>query len=118
MGGNTEAEIQGDILLALGSRPDVRLWRANAGAAATPAGRVVRFGVAGQGDLTGLLRLPGGVGARLEVEVKREDGRQTIEQKTFQHVVEKFGGCYVLARSADEALAGVSAFLARHRGAA
>jgi hypothetical protein len=112
----TEAEIQGDILLALGSRPDVRLWRANTGGAVNPTGRFVRFGVPGQGDLSGILRLASGVGVRLEVEVKREDGRQSLDQKTFQHVIEKFGGCYVLAHSVEEASAAVNAFLAARRG--
>jgi len=112
----SEAEIQGEILFALGSRPDVRLWRSNTGAAVNPSGRFVRFGVPGQGDLSGILRLANGAGVRLEVEVKREDGRQTLQQQTFQHVIERFGGCYVLARSVDEALAGVNAFLARYGG--
>lgn len=109
----TERDIQAEILRELGARPDIRLWRSNAGAARGATGRVVRFGVRGQGDLSGLI---GPEGWRLELEVKSAAGRQTKEQRAFQAMVERFGGCYVLARNTAEATEQLEAFLARRRG--
>lgn len=40
---------------------------------------------------------------RLEVEVKSKTGRQRQEQKTYQQMVERGGGIYLLVRSAEEA---------------
>jgi hypothetical protein len=99
-----EHGIQNEILRAFGTKRWMRLWRANAGVARI-GDRVVRFGVPGQADLTGIL--PGG--RRLEIEVKSTDGRQTEEQRNYQRMIERMGGVYVLARSVDDvrrALAG------------
>lgn len=91
-----ENEIQRDILLWLGSQPDLRVWRQNSGAMRNPAGRLVQFGVPGQPDIMGLL-LPSG--RMLGVEVKSATGRQSEKQRVFQVMMERFGGLYVLARS-------------------
>jgi len=85
------------ILREFGTRPEMRLWRANAGAARIGR-RFIRFGVPGQADLTGIL--PGG--RRLEIEVKSLTGRQTPDQRAFQALIERFGGLYVLARSVED----------------
>ena len=92
-----EKRLQNEILRAFGTKRWMRLWRANTGVAQIGS-RVVRFGVPGQADLTGIL--PGGV--RLEVEVKSDRGRQTEDQRNFQRMIERFGGVYVLARSVDD----------------
>ncbi len=92
-----EKRIQNEILRVFGTRSDMRLWRANVGAARF--GRhVVRFGIPGQDDLTGIL--PGGI--RLEIEVKGPNGRQSREQQAFQRMIERFGGVYVLAGSVED----------------
>lgn len=107
-----ERDIQAAILGAVGSMPHVRLWRSNTGAARNPRdGRVVRFGVPGQGDLSGIIHTCSG-GVRLEIEVKSATGRQSPEQRRFQLMIERFGGCYVLARSVEDATQGIAAFLA------
>ena len=93
----TEREIQNAILREFATRRDCRLWRANTGVARI-GDRVVRFGVPGQPDLMGIL--PGGIW--LGVEVKSATGRQSPEQIAFQAMIEKFGGVYVLARSAAD----------------
>ena len=93
----TEKAIQNAILRAFGTRPDLRIWRANVGVARIGR-RVVRFGVPGQADLTGVL--PNG--RRIEIEVKSPDGRQSEDQANFQRMIERFGGLYVLARSVDD----------------
>jgi len=93
----SEKQLQHDILHAFGTRPDLRVWRANVGVARIGR-RVVRFGVPGQADITGIL--PNG--RRLEIEVKAPTGRQSEDQANFQRMIERFGGLYVLARSVED----------------
>ena len=102
----TEKQVQNAILRAFGTIPQLRLRRANVGVARIGR-RVIRFGVPGQADLTGIL--PGGL--RLEVEVKSARGRQSTEQRTYQRMIERFGGVYVLARSAEDVRAALEAYL-------
>ncbi len=90
----TEKQIQNEILRTFGTLPGLRLWRANVGVARID-NRVVRFGVPGQADLTGILP----DGRRLEIEVKSSDGRQTREQIAYQTMIERYHGVYILARS-------------------
>ncbi len=92
-----EKDVQHAILRTFGTLPRLRIWRANTGVARIGK-RVVRFGVPGQADLTGILP----DGRRLEVEVKSPTGRQTRDQKNFQRMIEKFNGIYVLARSVED----------------
>lgn len=108
--GRPEVEIQNEIIRTFGTRPDMRIWRAAVGTARyfdprTRQHRTVRFGLPGQADVTGILPCPCGCGrgVRLEIEVKREvGGVQSVEQKRYQQIVERFGGIYVLARSVDD----------------
>ena len=93
----TEKQIQNAILRVFGTDPQLRLWRANVGVARIGR-RIVRFGIPGQADLTGIL--PGGL--RLEIEVKSANGRQSTEQHAFQRMIERFGGLYILARSVED----------------
>ena len=103
-----ESDIQAGILAELGARPDVRLWRSNCGAARDRAtGRVVRFGVPGQADLSGIYRRPcpccgTPLGQRLEIEVKTPTGRQSPAQRKFQAMIERFGGLYIIGRGPVE----------------
>ena len=93
----SEKAIQNDVLRAFGTKRRMRLWRANTGVARI-GDRVVRFGVPGQADLTGILP----DGRRLEVEVKSPEGTQTEDQRNFQRLIERFGGVYVLAWSVED----------------
>ncbi len=93
----SEKQTQNEILRMFGTTPRLRLWRANVGAVRI-GNRVVRFGIPGQADLTGIL--PNG--KRLEIEVKSPTGRQTPSQRAFEAMIEKFNGVYVLARSTDD----------------
>ena len=102
----SEKQMQNDILRAFGTLPKLRLWRANVGVARMGR-RVVRFGVPGQADLTGIL--PGGL--RLEVEVKSPRGRQTTEQQAYQRMIQRFGGVYVLARNAEDVQEALEVYL-------
>lgn len=99
-----EALILFSILKSYGAHPRLRLWRANTGAAMVH-GRLVRFGVPGQGDISGLISPSG---RRLEIEVKAARGRQSDDQKRWERVITSMGGLYVLARdveTVDRALA-------------
>ena len=98
----TEAELLRQILLAIGSRPDVRLWRKNVGAAMS-GGRFIRFGTPGAADLLGLLQ----GGRFLAIEVKSATGRLTPEQRAWGEMVQRFGGTYLVVRSVEEAVSAV-----------
>lgn len=102
-----EAEILRETLLALSALPGVVVWRQNSGLYYTPDGRGgwrrVRAAVPGAADITGLCH----GGRRLEVEVKTATGPQSEDQRMFQSAVERAGGLYVLARSAEDAVAAV-----------
>lgn len=93
-----------DILLALGSRPDIRCWR-------TQVGRyrylyhagIVTVGPEGVGDIEGILKR--GRYFTVECKVGRDTQRDT--QLAFERMVIKMGGLYVIARSVQEAVEGV-----------
>lgn len=106
-----EHDIQQAILLALGQRRDLRLWRNNAGMA-FGKGRAVRFGVVGQADISGILT----GGRRLELEVKAPGERPTEEQVRFGSMITRYGGVWAVVRSVEEAIAAVDTAL-MERGA-
>lgn len=89
-----------------GTRRDLKIWRANVGAARL-RGQRVTFGVPGQADLTGILP----DGRRLEIEVKSPDGVQSEVQKNYQKMIEKFNGVYILARSVDDVWARIGSLI-------
>jgi hypothetical protein len=99
-----EQEIMNQIMLEVGRRPDVRLWRQNSGVArGLQSDTVIRMGVPGCGDLTGIVTISG-IGIRLEIEVKTEKGRQSEQQIKFGKMVADRGGIYILARSVADAV--------------
>ena len=87
-----------DILREFGSRPDIRLWKQATGAARTKTGAVLKFGIKGQADISGITD----TGQRIEIECKTGKGRLSKEQKRWRAMIEKFGGVYVLARSVED----------------
>lgn len=108
----TEKEIQNAILRLYGTRFDMRLWRANAGAAtaadpATGKRRLIKFGLPGQADLSGIG--PGGI--RVEIEVKDYRGSQSKRQAKFERMVKRFGGRYILARCPQDVYNGLKDLL-------
>jgi hypothetical protein len=98
----TESQLQDAIRLELGRDPDLALWRNNVGMAWMRNGAPVRFGVGGPGaaDLIGLY-----AGRFVAIEIKTPTGRLSPEQRTFQQLVERKGGIYVVLRSVDDARA-------------
>lgn len=102
-----EAQILQEVLLAIGSRPDCRVWRSNTGAARGRGGRLIRFGIRGQADILGLTA----TGRFLAIEVKSATGRLRAEQIAFRDLIQRFNGLYILARSAEDAVSQIENFL-------
>lgn len=126
-----ETVILKQIMLALGCQPDLRIWRHNTGRLWSgtqfiePAKnqiikdshgrahkidlsdiiirnpRPVSFGCPGSGDIVGILAPKGKF---ISIEVKTGEGRQSPQQQIFEKMVKQFGGYYILARSADDAI--------------
>lgn len=89
--------------------PRAVFWRQNTGAART-GDRVVRFGIPGQADITGVVD-----GSRIEIECKSENGRLSPEQRAFRVCVECAGGIYLIARHVDDVLGPVRMLLEPRR---
>lgn len=104
----SETEIQRQILEALALIPGVYAWRNNTGAIQR-MGRFVRFGITGQGDITGVL--PGG--RRLEIEVKVPKAEPSEEQVKFGARINAAGGLWFVAHSLEEALQAVYAAIGK-----
>ena len=109
---NDETTLQQQIRLALGTRPDLRLFRNNTGTLPDPrTGRPVQFGLArGSADLIGLRTVtitPDMVGQQVAVftsiEVKTPKGRPTAEQQNWLNMVRSLGGIAGIARSVRDA---------------
>lgn len=96
----SEARIKYEVLRDFGNLDWCRIWNAATGVA-RPIGNpeaVVRYGVPGQGDVTGILY----PGTRLEIETKTAKGKQRKAQENYQAMIESLGGIYILARSTDD----------------
>ena len=108
----SESNIMRRILLALGGRKDVRLFRNNVGVAVFPDGSRVAYGLApGSSDIIGwkcveVTRDMVGqhVAVFTAIEVKGPKGRVSDQQKQFIEAVRKFGGIAGVANSPEEAL--------------
>ena len=111
---NAETNLQQRIRLALGTHPQLRLFRNNSGKLPDPrTGRYVQFGVASPGgaDLIGWRTItvePEHVGQQIAVftaiEIKTPTGRITPAQRNFLEAVTKAGGIAGIARSVADAL--------------
>lgn len=106
MKGARESSIQKRILLAVSEAfwPGV-FWRQNAGKIQSIDGYWIELGPEGIGDIAGFL--PGG--RAVFIECKTRTGAQRKSQKAFQKAVTAAGAIYVVARSADEAVARIEA---------
>lgn len=109
---NAETDIQQRIRLALGTSPNLRLFRNQVGCLPDPkTGRPVQFGLArGSADLIGWRTItitPDMVGSRLAVftsiEVKTPTGRLSPAQHAWLGVVRGAGGIAGVARSVRDA---------------
>ena len=109
----SEKTIQSEILLTLGTRSDLKIWRNNTGLAWSgskctrlPNGdmliknpRPIKFGSPGSADIIGLKS----DGTFVAIEVKTPRGRQSEIQKNWGNMILEMGGLYIVCRSASEA---------------
>lgn len=111
---NAETDLQQRIRLALGTQPDLRIFRNQVGSLPDPrTGRLVQFGLArGSADLIGWRTVtvtPEMVGQRIAVftslEIKTPTGRLTPVQRNWLHTVDQAGGIAGVARTVSDALA-------------
>lgn len=104
-----EAQIQDAIRLELGNPeryPEALLFRNNCGQMIDAHGKRVVFGLGkGSADLVGLWRHPDGRAQYVELEIKRDNGKQSPEQVLRQQLITSKGGVYAVLRSVDEARA-------------
>ena len=105
---DSEHIVQRAVMLAVGGRPDCRIFRNSLGRFQDATGRWVRFGIANPGgaDLIGW-RTVNGVARFLAIECKSERGQTTEAQDTFLQAVRRAGGIGIVARSVEEAIAGL-----------
>ena len=110
---NAETTLQQQIRLAVGTNPNVRIFRNQVGSLPDPrTGRLVTFGLArGSADLIGWRTITvtqAMVGTRLaiftSIEVKTPTGRVRPEQQAWLEVVHQAGGIAIIARSVPDAL--------------
>ncbi|MCU0691486.1 MAG: hypothetical protein MUF54_08795 [Polyangiaceae bacterium] len=106
----SEAVFMRQVMLALGRRGGLRLWRQNVATVAVrdDVGRVQRVFKAGPpkgaADLSGIV-LP--EGWRLEIEVKSAHGKLSEHQLRWGKFIERAGGVYVLLHyDASESMGG------------
>ena len=90
------------ILLALGRRPDVLIWKSQNGVfrAMEDHRRIVKTGVNGQSDISAIVAPRGRF---VSIEVKTGKGVQSSAQKAWQKAVKDRGGIYCLARCVMDA---------------
>ena len=110
---NSETTLQQQIRLALGQRPDLRLFRNQVGQLPDPrSGRWVQFGLAkGSSDLIGFKTVEitpemvcEKVAVFTSIEIKTPIGRLTKQQQNWLTAVKNAGGIVGIARSVKDAI--------------
>lgn len=102
----THTELRNALLVALSQRRDLCcVVPQNVGVVRYHGGRVARFGVRGQADISGILA----DGRRLEIEVKTGGARQSRDQKNWQDMITRYNGVYLVARDVPSTVAAIEA---------
>lgn len=98
-----ESVILAQILLDLGARPGIRVFRNSVGVARDARGHTIRYGlVNGASDIIGW-KSAHGVAQFVALEVKSDTGSLRPEQKQFLANVLAAGGIAAVVRSVEEA---------------
>ena len=87
-----------DILLYIGSRPDVRLWKRVVG---FDFKRKIKYGIPGEPDIVGII-FPSG--RMLCIEVKTGKGKLEPNQIKRKKMLIHFGALYIEARSLEQTI--------------
>lgn len=111
----SETNIQNQILAVIGSRPDCRLFRNHVGRVQDDRGRWHTFGLCpGSADLIGWRAVTitaehvgQTLAVFLSIEVKTATGKPRPEQLRWLAAVQRHGGIAMIARSVQEAEAGL-----------
>lgn len=98
-GKKLEWQIQLDCVHLL-QRCGLPAIRQNAGLIKLPGGGYINLAPKGAADISTII--PDGSGRRLEIEVKRHNGKQKDVQREWQQMIEELGGVYWLVRSESE----------------
>jgi hypothetical protein len=127
----TANDLTKQILLALPKQFPCRVWRRNVGGgypvtviahirsllqssnlkealALLGRTRVVHYGLPGESDIDGVIRI-NGYGVRLAIEVKVARDKLRGDQWSYGRMIETFGGIFLVARSVEEAVEGLRA---------
>jgi len=100
----SEAELQREIIAALGALPGVVCWRNNVGVAAQGE-RSVAYGVGGKGAPDLLCEVQrGSWWTAVWLEVKTADGRLRPEQRAWHEAARRAGRHVHVVRSVQDAL--------------
>lgn len=89
-------------ILTIGSTKWARVWKNATGTARAidNEDRIISFGLPGSSDILGILRN----GRFLAIECKTGNVRQSKKQKSFQKMIESFGGLYLIVRPETDIL--------------
>lgn len=94
-----EADTLKAVMQYLASR-NILAFRMQSGALVNPRGRPVRFGTPGMADVLCFREYYGIY--PIWLELKSSIGKQSLEQKRFQQLVEERGHRYLIVRSLDD----------------
>lgn len=102
-----EAAIVAGVMVELGGRDDLMLWRNNTGKLPSRDGRRwISFGCPGSADVMVVVRHHAtGLGVLVGVECKTKRGRVTEIQRAWGSRLAELGGVYVVARCVEDAVA-------------
>lgn len=98
--------LRSEILVALGSRPDVRVWLIESKQAFRPDGTPFRAVPLGEPDIAGVIAPSG---RHLAIEVKTGTGRASEAQTARLTMYRAFGAVAGVARTLDQAVRAVEA---------
>lgn len=87
-----------DILFAVGSMPNIRIWQRVVGFDHL---KKIRYNTPGESDLQGIIS-PGG--RMLAIECKTGKGKLESDQIRWRDMIIKFGGLYIEGRSIEQVI--------------
>ena len=93
-----------DIVLALSKKFDGRFYVRNIGKFKLPRGKWLTFGITGQADIYGWVRI-NGFAHHFECEVKVPPDTLTKAQRQWKTVMEEQNVIYIIGKSPDQAIA-------------